>query len=100
MKKCILIFCAALPMAAWADVNLYGNIRSGVTTSSVTVDGKRHSTTSIDDFGSYVGMRGSHPIGGNNNVIWQFEQDTPVSNSGGSMREYFRKKKENSMFSR
>ncbi|MCS4533855.1 hypothetical protein [Neisseria montereyensis] len=100
MKKCILIFCAALPLAAWADVRLYGDIRSGVTTSRITMDGERRSGTSIDDFGSYIGMRGSHPIGGNNNVIWQFEQGAPVSNSSGSMRDYFRKKKENSMFSR
>lgn len=34
--------------------------------------------------GSYVGMRGSHPIGGGNDVLWQVEQDTPLGSKTGA----------------
>ena len=34
--------------------------------------------------GSYVGMRGSHPIGGSNDVLWQVEQDTPLDSKTGA----------------
>ncbi|MFS6937952.1 porin [Neisseria animaloris] len=96
MKKSILILAAALPVFALADVELYGSIRSGVSVSQVKTDTQRYTRTSVDDFGSYIGFKGSHPIGGGNNVIWQFEQDTPVGKSG-SLREYFREKKKNSV---
>lgn len=95
----IRIILAALavsvPAAVSAEVHLYGNIRSGVAVAQTKAHGSRHITrTAVEDLGSYIGLRGSHPIGNGSNMIWQFEQDTPVGGSG-SMREYFKRKKEN-----
>ena len=97
----IRIILAALavsaPAAVSAEVHLYGNIRSGVAVVQTKVYGGGSDTrTAVEDLGSYIGLRGSHPIGNGSNMIWQFEQDTPVGGSG-SMREYFKRKKENGM---
>lgn len=83
-----------VPVAAAAQVRLYGNIRSGVEVSQTKIGGERHSRTSVSDFGSYIGFSGSHPIGGGGtNAVWKFEQDTPVGRRSGSVRDYFREKK-------
>lgn len=94
--KTLITLLVFAPMTASADVQLYGNIRSGVAVSQTKTHGSSHVTrTAVEDLGSYVGFRGSHAIGGGSKVIWQFEQDTPAGSSG-SMREYFKRKKENS----
>lgn len=96
MNKTALILLAALPAFALADVNLYGNIRSGITVSQTTFGGQRSSSTSVDDLDSYIGMRGSHPIGGGSNVIWQWQEDVPAGGRSDSLREHFRNRKANS----
>lgn len=94
--KTLITLLVFAPMVASADIQLYGNIRSGVAVSQTKTHGSSHITrTAVEDLGSYVGFRGSHAIGGGSKVIWQFEQDTPVGSSG-SMREYFKHKKDNS----
>ncbi|OSI33862.1 porin [Neisseria dumasiana] len=94
--KTLITLLVFAPMAASADIQLYGNIRSGVSVSQTKIaTGGNNTRTAVEDLGSYVGFRGSHAIGGGSKVIWQFEQDTPVGSSG-SMREYFKRKKENS----
>lgn len=90
------VWAVLLLPAPAAEVGLYGNIRSGVEVSQTKTAGMRHSRTSVSGFGSYAGLRGSHPIGGSGaNAVWKFEQDAPAGRSSGSMREYFRNKKEN-----
>jgi len=42
----------------------------------------------------HTGLRGSHPIGGGTNFIWEVEQDTPVGKSG-SIRQDWRERREN-----
>ena len=95
----IRIILAALavsaPAAVSAEVYLYGNIRSGVAVAQTKVYGGSDTRTAVEDLGSYIGLRGSHPIGNGSSMIWQFEQDTPAGGSG-SMRGYFKRKKENS----
>lgn len=95
MNKTVFALLALIPALALADVNLYGNIRSGITVSQTKIGGQSVSGSSVDDLGSYIGMRGAHPIGGGNAVIWQFEEDVPVGRSD-SLREHFRSRKEGS----
>lgn len=94
-RTTVWLLAALLPAAAAAEVRLYGNIRSGVEVSQTKIGGERHSRTSVSDFGSYIGLSGSHPIGGGGtNAVWRFEEDVPVGrSSSGSMRDYFREKK-------
>ena len=96
MKKSLLVLSAALPALALADVQLYGTIRSGVSVSQTKIGNERFTTTSVDDLGSHIGLRGSHPIGGSNQVTWQFSEDVPVGQADTSMRGYFRNKKNSS----
>lgn len=94
--KTLITLLVFAPMVASADIQLYGNIRSGVSVSQTKIaTGDNNTRTAVEDLGSYIGLRGSHPIGNGSKMIWQFEQDTPVGSSG-SMREYFKRKKENS----
>ena len=94
MNKTALLLLALCPALALADVNLYGNIRSGITVSQTEIGGRKTSGASVDDLGSYIGIRGAHPIGGGNNVIWQFQEDVPVGRRSDSLREHFRQRKE------
>ena len=55
---------------------------------------KTYSRTAVADQGSHIGLRGSHPIGGGTNFIWEVEQDTPVGKSG-SIRQDWRERREN-----
>lgn len=90
--KTLIPAAALLPALAAAEVQLYGNIRSGVEVSQTQSGAGRRSSAAVSDLGSYIGLRGSHPIGGGTRAVWQFEQNTPVGRSG-PMREYFREKK-------
>lgn len=81
-------------LAAHADVQLYGSIKSGIETSQTRFGGQTYSRTAVADQGSHIGLRGSHPIGGGTNFIWEVEQDTPVSKSG-SIRQDWRERRDN-----
>ena len=81
-------------LAAHADVQLYGSIKSGIETSQTRFGGQTYSQTAVADQGSHIGLRGSHPIGGGTNFIWEVEQDTPVGKSG-SIRQDWRERREN-----
>ena len=86
------LFTAAL--AAHTDVQLYGSIKSGIETSQTRFGDQTYSRTAVADQGSHIGLRGSHPIGGGTNFIWEVEQDTPVSKSG-SIRQDWRERRDN-----
>ncbi|HHK6005785.1 TPA: porin [Neisseria subflava] len=92
-----LLLTAALSttaFAAHADVQLYGSIKSGIETSQTRFGGQTYSRTAVADQGSHIGLRGSHPIGGGTNFIWEVEQDTPVGKSG-SIRQDWRERRDN-----
>ena len=88
-KSLIALTLAALPVAAMADVTLYGQIKAGVEVSKVklgektaTALGKEKSSktaTEIADFGSRIGFKGHEHLGNNLNAIWQVEQDTSIA---------------------
>ena len=88
-KSLIALTLAALPVAAMADVTLYGQIKAGVEVSKVklgektaTALGKEKSSktaTEIADFGSRIGFKGHEHLGNNLNAIWQVEQNTSIA---------------------
>lgn len=91
-KSLIALTLAALPVAAMADVTLYGQVKAGVEVSKVklgektaTALGKEKSSktaTQIADLGSRIGFKGHEHLGNNLNAIWQVEQSTSIA--GGS----------------
>ena len=91
-KSLIALTLAALPVAAMADVTLYGQVKAGVEVSKVklgektaTALGKEKSSktaTQIADLGSRIGFKGHKHLGNNLNAIWQVEQSTSIA--GGS----------------
>lgn len=80
MKKSIIaLVIAGLPLAASADVILYGQIKSSVTVGQVKIKGDAGSetsstATSINDNTSRIGFKGSENLGGDLKAIWQVEQ--------------------------
>lgn len=99
-KSLIALTLAALPVAAMADVTLYGQVKAGVDISRVkektTVDGvtTRDTTktaTEIADYGSRIGFKGHEHLSNNLNAIWQVEQNTSVAGTdkGWGTRESF-----------
>jgi len=80
MKPLYILAAAltALPVLATAEVRLYGEIKSNVEASRIKSGGSSVSHSGIYDSGSYIGLRGSLPIGSGNNVLFQAERDTPV----------------------
>ena len=88
-KSLIAMTLAALPVAAMADVTLYGQVKAGVEVSKVklgektaTALGKEKSSktaTEIADFGSRIGFKGHEHLGSNLNAIWQVEQNTSIA---------------------
>ena len=88
-KSLIALTLAALPVAAMADVTLYGQIKAGVEVSKVKL-GKQtaaklghekssKTATEIADFGSRIGFKGHEHLGNNLNAIWQVEQNTSIA---------------------
>ena len=88
MKKTLIaLTLAALPVAASADVILYGQIKAGVEVSQTKtkVDGvetKSDTGSQIADFGSRIGFKGHEHLGNNLNAIWQVENSVNVAGGG------------------
>ena len=94
MKKTLIaLTLAALPVAASADVILYGQIKAGVEVSQVKLGdgiaadlgrdgGKSKTATEIADFGSRIGFKGHENLGNNLNAIWQVENNVNVAGGG------------------
>ena len=88
MKKTLIaLTLAALPVAASADVILYGQIKAGVEVSQTKtkVDGvetKSDTGSQIADFGSRIGFKGHEHLGNNLNAIWQVENNVSVAGGG------------------
>ncbi|WP_416189386.1 trimeric porin PorB [Neisseria sp. CCUG17229] len=102
MKKTLIaLTLAALPVAAMADVTLYGQIKAGVEVGQTkyktkNADGstrteKDHTTSEIADFGSRIGFKGHEHLADNLNAIWQLEQSASVAggDEGWATRESF-----------
>lgn len=79
-KSLIALTLAALPVAAMADVTLYGTIKAGVETG-----------TGIVDLGSKIGFKGQEDLGNGLKAIWQVEQKASIAgtDSGWGNRQSF-----------
>lgn len=88
MKKTLLTLAVCtLPLAASADVVLYGQIKSSISVGQVKIKGssgteKSATATSINDNSSRIGFKGSENLGGDLKAVWQVEQKTAIT--GGS----------------
>ena len=88
-KSLIALTLAALPVAAMADVTLYGQVKAGVEVSKVKLgeqtaaklghEKSSKTATEIADFGSRIGFKGHEHLGNNLNAIWQVEQNTSIA---------------------
>ncbi|HGP4533928.1 TPA: porin [Neisseria meningitidis] len=103
-KKLTALVLSALPLAAVADVSLYGEIKAGVEgrnfqlqlteqpqTANTQQGGKVKVTkaksrirTKISDFGSFIGFKGSEDLGEGLKAVWQLEQDVSVVGGGAT----------------
>lgn len=106
-KKLTALVLSALPLAAVADVSLYGEIKAGVegrniqlqlteqpskaqgqTNNQVKVTkakkAKSRIRTKISDFGSFIGFKGSEDLGDELKAVWQLEQDVSVAGGGAT----------------
>ncbi|MCL6068406.1 porin [Neisseria meningitidis] len=103
-KKLTALVLSALPLAAVADVSLYGEIKAGVegrnyqlqltekpsntnakTGNKVEVTkAKSRIRTRISDFGSFIGFKGSEDLGEGLKAVWQLEQDVSVAGGGAT----------------
>lgn len=103
-KKLTALVLSALPLAAVADVSLYGEIKAGVegrnyqlqltekssntnakTSNKVEVTkAKSRIRTRISDFGSFIGFKGSEDLGDGLKAVWQLEQDVSVAGGGAT----------------
>ncbi|WP_061727707.1 porin [Neisseria meningitidis] len=88
-----------MPLAAVADVSLYGEIKAGVEGRNIQLQlteplqniqqpqvTKRKSRirTKISDFGSFIGFKGSEDLGEGLKAVWQLEQDVSVAGGGAT----------------
>ncbi|MFD1244204.1 porin [Paralysiella testudinis] len=94
MKKTLIaLTLATLPVAAMAEVVLYGQIKAGYEASSSKVASGDRSpyTNGIADFGSRIGFKGSEDLGNGLKAIWQVESKTSIAgtDSGWSSRDSF-----------
>ncbi|MDO5687035.1 MAG: porin [Neisseria sp.] len=81
MKKTLIALAlAALPVAAMADVTLYGQVKGGLEYTKVkNVD---NTVTNINDWGSRIGFKGEEDLGNGLKTIWQLEQDVSLDHKG------------------
>lgn len=83
MKKTLIALAlVSLPLAASADVVLYGQIKGGVEVSknfTKAKEGTKKGTlTHIVDYGSRIGFKGHEDLSNNLRAIWQLEQTVSI----------------------
>ncbi len=87
MKKTLIALAlVSLPVAASAEVILYGKIRGGVEFTREGTSAQLKSERNawgVVDYGSYIGFKGSEDLGGNLKAIWQVE--AKASLAGGNI---------------
>ncbi|MBV8047391.1 MAG: porin [Paludibacterium sp.] len=69
-KKLIAIALASLPVAAMADVTIYGTMNAGVEHDTVTGGA---SNNGVHDYTSVIGFKGTEELGNGLKTIWQVE---------------------------
>lgn len=83
-KKLIAVALAALPVAAMADVTLYGSLNAGLEHDTVT---NGPSSNGVHDYTSIIGFKGNEDLGNGLKAVWQVESRVVIggnSNTSGS----------------
>lgn len=87
MKKTLIALAlTALPVAAMADVTLYGTIKGGVEYTKVKSAG--NSITNLNDWDSVLGFKGSEDLGNGLKAIWQIEQGVSIDSRSGRNQQF------------
>ena len=94
MKKIIAVAIAALPMAAMADVEIYGQLEGSIEAGNTFGYGDVFNTnTRVDDTGSKIGFKGTEDLGNGLKAIWQVESylsiDGTTMNGGDNRANKF-----------
>ncbi|TDR80149.1 porin [Paludibacterium purpuratum] len=79
-KKLIAVALAALPVAAMADVTLYGALKGSVQHDTVS---NQASQNRVDDNTSIVGFKGTEDLGNGLKTVWQVENRLYMDGSSG-----------------
>ncbi len=83
MKKTLIALAlTTLPVAAMAEVVLYGQMKAGyeVNSSKVTGADRNPYLNGIADYGSRIGVKGSEDLGNGLKAIWQVESRIHLGN--------------------
>lgn len=84
MKKTLIALAlVSLPVAASAEVILYGAIKAGVeyeNNSNRAPSGHKENAFGIVDYGTRIGFKGSEDLGSGLKAIWQVETKANVGN--------------------
>lgn len=84
MKKTLIALAlVSLPVAASAEVILYGAVKAGVeyeNNSGRAVSGHKEKAFQIVDYGTRIGFKGSEDLGNGLKAIWQIETKASVGN--------------------
>ena len=72
-KKLLSLFLISSSFSIFGDINLYGRVAVGAENDDVN-GSTLPSGGSIQDMGSYFGLRGIDPVYGSTAAIWQVEQ--------------------------
>jgi predicted porin len=86
MKKTLIALAlTTLPVAAMAEVVLYGQMKAGyeVNSSKVTGEDRDPYLNGIADYGSRIGFKGSEDLGNGLKAIWQVESRIHLGHSNG-----------------
>lgn len=92
MQKTILaLTCAAFSCGVYADVTLYGQIKSSVSNSQVKIKGdsgteKSATSTRINDNTSRIGFKGKEKLSDDLTAIWQLEQRASILGQSNSQK--------------
>ncbi|BEV73343.1 trimeric porin PorB [Paludibacterium sp. THUN1379] len=78
-KKLIAVALAALPVAAMADVTIYGDLSVAVQHDSVT---NQASQNRVQDTTSKVGFKGTEDLGNGLKTVWQVETRAHADGTG------------------
>lgn len=84
MKKTLIALAlVSLPVAASAEVILYGQVKAGVeyeNNANRVVSGHKEKALQIVDYGTRIGFKGSEDLGNGLKAIWQIETVASVGN--------------------
>ncbi|NUE66519.1 porin [Snodgrassella sp. ESL0253] len=86
MKKTLIALAlTTLPVAAMAEVVLYGQMKAGyeVNSSKTTDEDRSPYLNGIADYGSRIGFKGSEDLGNGLKAIWQVESRIHLGHSNG-----------------